>query len=191
MQGGINLTDLEVCVSYGGLYTTHNRDITLWATLHSFLLDHLCCCSLMEQPHTHTQRRCRCMPSVIECVLASNCCSSLYSFLLVFHRPLFSSQGLADACVRLCWGPQTLHPACRRVISGPTGWPEQQWERKGAWICSGNTLKTNSVPKAYTRCQPLPLQFPLLYCTCACVGVLCDACVSCCARREYMKEDVQ
>lgn len=143
MHRTINLATPEVFVSYGGggLYNTQRGDITLWATLHRFLFGPpvlcvgivLCCSSLKEQPcftvHTcthiytkqHTHTGCRCMVSVIECVLVTNCRFSLYSFLLVFHQPLFSSQGLADARVQLCWGPQTLHPACRRVISGPTG----------------------------------------------------------------------
>lgn len=157
MQGTINLTATEVFVSYGGaLYNTQGGDITLWATLHRFLFGPPVLSSLKDQPHftahthTHIHTGCRCMVSVIECVLVANCCFSLYTLLLVFHQPLFSSQGLGGcSCTALLGSPDIA--SCLQK--------GHKWPHRITWTTVGKTGKrgsplTNavlatSVPKAY------------------------------------------
>lgn len=153
MQGTINLTAPEVFVSYGGLYTTCNVGILLSGQhFTGFCLDHLCCVwglccavvlwrnnltSLCAHTHKSTHTGCRCTVSVIECVLVTNCCFSLYSLLLVFHQPLFSSQGRGGClCTALLGSPDIA--SCLKK--------GHKWPHRITWTTVG---KTRSVGLLY------------------------------------------
>lgn len=145
----------SVCFLWGG-FIQHTRwgyyslgntsQVFVWTTCAEFSEGP----TSLHRTHTHIHTGCRCMVSVIECVLVTNCCFSLYTLLLVFHQPLFSSQGLGGClCTALLGSPDIA--SCLQK--------GHKWPHRITWTTVGKTGKrgsplTNavlatSVPKAY------------------------------------------